>query len=76
MNEEGSKSFTLDTGDLVNLAKNAALVGIAALLTYVGENISSVDLGTAGVMLVPVVSVGIDTLVKWIKNNTKKEENV
>lgn len=76
MNEEGSKSFTLNTSDLVNLAKNAALVGLAAVLTYVGENISNVDLGTTGVMLVPVVSVGIDTLVKWIKNNTKKEENV
>jgi hypothetical protein len=76
MNEEGSKSFTLNTGDVVNLAKNAALVGLAAVLTYVGENIADVDLGSAGVMLVPVISVGIDTLVKWIKNNTKKEKDV
>jgi hypothetical protein len=76
MHEEGSKSFTLNTGDVVNLAKNAALVGLAAVLTYVGENIADVDLGSAGVMLVPVISVGIDTLVKWIKNNTKKAENV
>jgi len=35
-----------------------------------------VDLGATGVMLVPVVSVAIDTLVKWMKNNAKKEENV
>lgn len=76
MNEQGSKSFTLNTSDVVNLAKNAALVGLAAVLTYVGENITNVDLGTTGVMIVPLVSVGIDTLVKWIKNNTKKEENV
>lgn len=76
MNKEGSKSFTLNTSDLVNLAKNAALVGLAAVLTYVGENIADVDLGATGVMIVPVVSVGIDTLVKWIKNNTKKEKNV
>jgi len=73
---EGSKSFTLNTSDVVNLAKNAVLVGLAAVLTYVGENITNVDLGTTGVMIVPLVSVGIDTLVKWIKNNTKKEENV
>ena len=71
-----SKKFTLNTSDLVNLAKNAALVGLAAILTFVGENISNVDLGPAGVMLVPVVSVGIDAFVKWIKDNTKKEENV
>lgn len=76
MNEEGSKSFTLNTSDLVNLAKNAALVGLAAVLTYLGENITDVDLGSSGVMLVPVISVGIDTLVKWIKNNTKKEKDV
>ena len=71
-----SKAFTLNTTDLVNLGKNALLVGLAAMLTYVGENVSDVDLGTAGVMLVPVVSVAIDTLVKWMKNNAKKEENV
>lgn len=71
-----SKKFTLNTSDLVNLAKNAALVGLAAVLTYVGENIANVDLGPTGIMVVPVVSVAIDTFVKWIKDNTKKEENV
>lgn len=70
-----SKKFTLNSSDLVNLAKNAALVGLAAILTFVGENISNVDLGPTGIMLVPVVSVGIDAFVKWIKDNTKKEEN-
>ena len=75
MNEE-SKKFTLNTSDLVNLGKNAALVGLAVVLTYVGENISDVDLVTAGIMLVPVVSVAIDTFVRWIRDNTKKEKNV
>lgn len=68
-----SKSFSLNTSDLVNLGKNALLVGLAAMLTYVGENVSNVDLGTAGVMLVPVVSVAIDTLVKWMRNNAKEK---
>jgi len=68
-----SKSFSLNTSDLVNLGKNALLVGLAAMLTYVGENVSDVDLGTTGIMLVPVVSVAIDTLVKWMKNNVKEE---
>ena len=68
-----SKKFSLNTTDVVNLGKNALLVGLAAMLTYVGENVSHVDLGTTGVLLVPVVTVGIDTLVKWMKNNTKKE---
>jgi len=68
----GSKSFSLNTDDIVKLAKNAALVGMAALLTYVGENLTKVDLGAAGVMLVPVVSVVIDSLVKWVRDNTKE----
>ena len=69
-----SKAFSLNASDLLNLGKNAILVGLAATLTYVGENISNVDLGTTGIMLVPVVSVGIDTLVKWLKNNKKEED--
>jgi len=67
-----SKAFSLNTTDLLNLGKNALLVGVAAMLTYAGENITSVDLGPTGVMIVPVVAVGIDTLVKWIKNNVKE----
>jgi hypothetical protein len=70
-----SKAFTLNTTDLLNLGKNALLVALAAGLAYVGENLADVDWGTSGVLLVPVISVGIDTLVKWMKNN-KKDENV
>jgi hypothetical protein len=66
-----SKAFTLNTTDLLNLGKNALLVALAAGLTYVGENLADVDWGTSGVLLVPVISVGIDTLVKWMKNNNK-----
>lgn len=69
-----SPKFSLNTADLISLGKHALLVGLAATLTYVGENISNVDLGATGIMIVPVVSVGIDTLVKWLKNN-KKEDN-
>ena len=71
---ENSKAFSLNASDLVNLGKNALLVGVAAMLTYVGENVTDLDLGTAGVMIVPVVSIAIDTLVKWLKNNEKKNE--
>jgi hypothetical protein len=67
-----SKNYALDKEDVLGLVKNAVLVGLAAVLTYVGENLSSLDLGTAGIMLVPVVSVVIDTVVKWAKNNTVK----
>jgi hypothetical protein len=69
-----SPKYSLDREDTLGLVKNAVLVGLAAVLTYVGENLSSLDLGAAGVMLVPVVSVVIDTVVKWAKNNIKSGE--
>jgi hypothetical protein len=62
-----SAKYSLDKKDSLSLLKNAVLVGLAAILTYVGENLANVDLGTTGVLLVPVVSVVIDTVVKWAR---------
>jgi len=69
MSDTNSKSFTLNMTDLASIGKNALLVAVAAGLTYVGENLVDLDLGATGVMLVPVVSVVINTVVKWAKNN-------
>ena len=62
-----SARYSLNVNDAVNLVKNAVLVGTGAVLTYVIENINSVDWGTTGVLLVPVVTVLLDAVVKWIK---------
>lgn len=67
----GSKSFSLNTTDLVSVAKSALLVGLAAVLTYVGENIAKIDLGAASALVVPVVVVLMNTVVKWAKDNSK-----
>lgn len=67
-----SKSFALDANDLISVGKNALLVGVAAVLTYVGENITKIDLGTTSALIVPVVVVLVNTLVNWIKDHTKK----
>jgi hypothetical protein len=72
--EADSKKFKLNTKDAWVLAKNALLVGGAAALTFVGENLSNIDFGTTGVLFVPVVAVALDTLIKWMKDNTKKVE--
>lgn len=66
-----SKSYSIDAYDLVTVGKNALLVGAAALLTYLGENLANLDLGNASALVVPVVVVTINTLVRWIKDNTK-----
>jgi hypothetical protein len=68
-----SANYSLDKKDVLNLVKNAVLVGIAAILTYVGENLTSLDLGANGVLLVPVVSIVIDSIVKWARGNVTQE---
>ena len=67
--KSNSPAFSLNSVDVVSIAKNAALVAVAAGLTYLGENISDMDLGNAGVMIVPFATVIINTMVKWAKNN-------
>lgn len=66
-----SKSFSLNGADLVSLGKNALLVAGAAGLTYVASNLGSLDLGATGALIVPVVTVVLDSLIKWMKDNSK-----
>jgi hypothetical protein len=67
----GSGPFALNSTDLISVGKNALLVGLAAVLTYVGENLAKVDLGNMSALIVPVVAVVINTIVKWAKDNSK-----
>jgi hypothetical protein len=70
----GSKKFKLDLTDVWSLGKTSLFVGAAAALTFLGENLADLDLGNAGVLFVPIVAVGIDTLVKWLKDNEKTDK--
>jgi hypothetical protein len=69
-----SKSFSMDLNDLVNVGKNALLVGVAAVLTYVGENMANVDLGAASALIVPIVLIMVNTIVNWIEDHTKSKK--
>lgn len=64
-----SKAFSLNINDAIALAKGALLVGAAAVLTFVAENIAKIDLGPNGVLIVPVISVVLDAAIKWLRNN-------
>lgn len=67
----GSEKFKLDLGDAAALVQTAVLVGLAAAVTYVADNLGSLDLGMWTGILVPVVAVGLQGIQKWIKDNTK-----
>jgi hypothetical protein len=66
-----SKSFSMDMNDVLSIGKNAMLVGLAAVLTYVGENLTKIDLGSMSALVVPVVVVVLNSAIKWAKDNTK-----
>tara|TARA_Y100000385_G_C13084038_1_gene635460 strand:- start:1277 stop:1492 length:216 start_codon:yes stop_codon:yes gene_type:complete len=70
----GSKKFTLDFSDLSKVFKTAVLVGGAAALTVVAENLEVVDIGMYTPLFVPIIAVGLDTAIKWLKNNSKNGE--
>ena len=67
----GSKRFTLNGADVVKLLKNAGLVGGAAALTYIANNIGQLDLGATMGLVVPIVAVALDSAIKWLKDGTK-----
>ena len=69
MADNNSPAFSLNVADVVDITKNTALVALAAGLTYLGENLSDLELGNIGVMFVPIAAVVINTVVKWAKNN-------
>lgn len=66
-----SKAFSLNTKDIANLGKNALLVGIGAAVAYIGQNVSHIDLGAASAFIVPVITIALDAVIKWTKDNTK-----
>jgi hypothetical protein len=65
----GSAKFKLNWSDIIGVGKNAALVGGAAALTVVAQSLGTIDLGTYGPLVVPIIAVGLDTAIKWMKNN-------
>jgi len=68
----GSKKFTLNWADIAKIGKNAILVGSAAALTYLSQNMEDINMGAMAALFVPIVAAGLDTAIKWLKDN--KEE--
>lgn len=67
-----SKGFQVDFNDAIALFRNAALVGVAAAITFVGENLANVDFGAATAFVVPVVTIVLQAATRWLADYTKK----
>jgi hypothetical protein len=70
----GSKRFTLNLADFVGLARDAVWVGAAAAITYVIQHLGTLDFGDMGAFVVPLIAIGLDAVVKWLKDGTKEVE--
>ena len=66
-----SEKFKINFTDVINVAKNAGFVALAAGLAYFSQNMSDIDLGSASTFIVPIFAIIMDSLVKWAKDNTK-----
>ena len=67
----GSPKYNLNSVDIYNLSKNAALVAVAAGLTYVAQNLGNLELGELGLLVVPVISTAIESMITWIRDNSE-----
>ena len=68
-----SDKFKINTGDLMSVLKNGLLVAVAAFITYIMNNLHIIDLGTYTALVIPIVTLVLDTIVKWAKDNSKQE---
>jgi len=69
----GSQKFKINTGDLIKVLKNGLLVAVAAFITYIMNNLHVIDLGVYTALVIPIVTLVLDTVVKWAKDNSKQE---
>lgn len=69
----GSNKFKINTSDLVSVLKNGLLVAVAAFFTYIMNNLHIIDLGVYTALCIPIVTLVLDTVVKWAKDNSKEE---
>jgi hypothetical protein len=67
-----SKSFSFDKNDLTAVLTNALIVGVAAAITFIGENLAKLDLGQSTALIIPIVAVVLNTVSRWLKNYTTK----
>jgi hypothetical protein len=66
-----SKGLSFDKNDMIVIVKNAVLVGVAAAVTFLAENLAKVDFGQSTALVIPIVAVVLNTVSRWLKDYTK-----
>ena len=70
----GTFTYVDSSGISINrVIKNGLLVAVAAFITYIMNNLHVIDLGVYTALVIPIVTLVLDTVVKWAKDNSKQE---
>jgi len=61
------ESFKFDAVTLKKIGTGALIAGGGAILTYIAENMTALDFGSATPLVVAVLSIAINALREYIK---------
>lgn len=67
----GSGRFQVSVTDVVEVVKNGAMVALAAFITFLIQSLSNIEMGEGVLMFLPVVTIALNSILNWIKDNTK-----
>lgn len=67
--KKGSPKFNLNTNDVMEVLKNALLVGVASILTFIVDNIGNIEMGENLLIVIPMVTMALNAAVRWINDN-------
>jgi hypothetical protein len=70
--KDSSSKMEVNATDWKKVVINTLIVGAAAAITFLGQQISQVDFGQFGTFVVPLISGALVFLQKWLKDNEAK----
>lgn len=62
----GSNKYQFNKQDLMKVLKNGAMVGLAAILTYIVQNLGNVEMGPSLVVVLPLITMGLNSAIRWL----------
>lgn len=68
-----SKPGTLNSTDYAKITRDFIIVSASAGCAYLANNLHLLDLGQYTPVLVPVIAMGLQTLIKWLKSNSPEQ---
>lgn len=71
--KEGSPRFVFNMDDLMTVLKTALMVGAATALTFLVDNLGKIEMGENLLIFVPMVTMALNAVIRWVKDNTYKK---